>query len=139
MLLAQQFGAALVEFVVADRAGKQPGHGQRLQGRLVGPHRAHGGTGADQVTGANHQQARVFLAPGLHGGGDIVHTTGLERAGARFGCAGVLELGGIEVAVEIIHADQIDVDRGCRARGATGHQASRRERCIEGADKSSHK
>ncbi len=132
-LLAQQFLAALVEFVVADRGQAQAEQVHRFDARLVGPHRGQRRAGADQVARADEQQVLVFLAPGRQRAAQGFDAAGAQGLGLAGGGAGVGVLARFQVAVEVVDGDQVECDRAARGSGAAGGQQGQRKNGQTGA------
>jgi hypothetical protein len=95
--------------VIAHRGRAQAEQVHRADSRLVGPHRRDGGTGADQIAGADQQQLRILLAPCLQCSADGVDAASLDHALAAAVDAIQRVLAGFQIAVEIVQRHQLNL------------------------------
>jgi hypothetical protein len=109
VLHAQQLVGALVELVVSDRVEIEPDLVHRLDCRFVVEERRQQRRGADEVTGREDQRVPVLGLPGPQVRGQVLGSAGGharrrrvggDRSGPR----------GLEVPVEVVEAEQLDLD-----------------------------
>ncbi|CAM5343888.1 hypothetical protein SANTM175S_01080 [Streptomyces antimycoticus] len=132
-----QLGAALVEFMVADRGDVEVQLVERLDGRLVVEETGQQRAGADHVAAGGGDGVVVALTGVTEGGGQVFGATrrdglgGAVRLGLGDGAGGALR--GLQVSVQVVEGQQLYVDGapgpvlvrgggGVRARRARGGQ-----------------
>ena len=112
-----QFGDTPIELMIADRRELKPRHAQRGHRRLVEEQCRADRTGTDQIARSNgHAVGGSAL---LERGGEIGRTPRRDRAIG----GGDSQLGGLEIAVEIVDRENLDFDRAgglARDGGASG-------------------
>ncbi len=94
----KHLGAALVELVVPDGPDVEPHHVRRLDGRLVVEVAREERGGADHVARVNGDRALGMRARRA------------REVRAEPGCAAHIRLGRLEVAVEVVDAEELELD-----------------------------